>query len=48
MPKRGGTRWSGAMKEDGSATGIRRREVGDEADGWGPHGGDSREKRCHG
>jgi hypothetical protein len=45
MPKRGGARWPGAVKEDGGTTRIGWREVGDKADGRGPHGNDRREKR---
>jgi hypothetical protein len=40
--------WPTVAEEDGSVTGIWRHKVGDEADGWGPHGGDRREKRCYG
>jgi hypothetical protein len=40
MPKRGGARWPGAVKEDGGTTRIGWREVGDKADGRGPHGDD--------
>jgi hypothetical protein len=47
MSKWGSAGWSGVAEEDGGATGIERREVGDEANDRGLCGGDRKEKRRH-
>ncbi len=37
--------WSGVAEGSGDVAGIGRREIKDETDRWGPHGGD-RGRRC--